>query len=239
MIKKIASIVLSLAMLLSVACVSAATDTVTETNGRVIYTDDFDHCTAGDGFNVKNNADTTVSKPYTSAVLTPWTANYSKGQATMVSVTGPDGNDTVAMQVGNKTDSRFLQTIALGIGSETATKEYNFSYDFKVSCINPSSSNTLHLLTNSATSSARPMFTLTSDGYIQSMADGTTFSTSSLTYSADTWYHVVAILKGTNVTAWLSDGEGNTVYSKRSDMIYTNFLRSGCILPQQEALLLL
>ncbi len=221
MVKKFASVVLSLAMLLSVVGVSATP--VTDEKGRVIYTDNFEHCESGDAFNVKNNADTTISKPYTSSdVLIPWTANYTKGQATIVTVTGPDGNDTLAMQIGNKNDSRFLQTIALDIGSETSTKEYEISYDFMVDSINASSTNTLHILTNSATTSARPLFQLSNAGYIKTTTDGSTFTDSSLSYSADSWYHVAAIIKGTNVTAWLTDGEGNGVYSKRSDMTYTN-----------------
>lgn len=196
MLKKTVMIALSLMMLLSVMSVSA--EIVTEPSGKVIYTDDFNDNTAG---RVNNNA----SKAYTSDVIEP-AAYVAAGYGHMVAEAGPDGS--MAMQFQPRSDDRYVNTRELAIYTSSAM-EYEFSFDFNVS----SNAYALSLVTG-GDKGGGALFKLTNDGKIQKKLDGGSFTDSGVTYSADTWYHVVVVAKGTQKYGWISDTNGNSVYSE-------------------------
>ncbi len=213
MTKKIISTVLCMVMLLSVVGVSALTQTTTDTIGRVIYEDDFDHNAASTAVNANTGT------LYTSQVLIPTTTGgsdtdtqASRGKGIMTSVTGVNGASTIAFVSNASSGKAYLRTIDLDFGSTTATKAYEFSYDFQVDTL---PTGTLNILTRTYKDSVWKLFNLSTGGKIQTTTDGSSY-TDSMDYSANSWYHVKAILKGTSIKAWIIDSAGNSCYSEIS-----------------------
>ena len=211
--KKIASIVLSLVMLLSVISVSAATTAETDAKGRVIYTDDFDH-------NAENTVVNGKSVPE-SQILIPTRQNnadttVARGLGKMLSVTGVDGKSTIAYVSEKQAAKTYMRMRSLDIGSESATKEYLISFDFKVDSV---AKGTLFIMNNSFKDLSWKLFNLSTDGKIKTTVDGgASFTDSGESYIPNSWYHVEAVINGTNIKAWMTDSAGNSFYSQGSSV---------------------
>lgn len=211
--KKIASIVLSLVMLLSVISVSAATTAETDAKGRVIYTDDFDH-------NAENAAVNASTVPE-SQVLIPTRQDNTdtakaRGAGKMTSVTGVDGQSTIAYVSAKQAAKTYMRMRSLDIGSVSATKEYLISFDFQVDSV---ANGPLYIMNHSFNSLSWMLFNLSTDGNIKTTADGgASFTDSGESYIPNSWYHVEAVIRGTNINAWMTDSAGNSFYSQGSNV---------------------
>ncbi len=205
MTKKLISTVLCLVMLVSVIGVSATP--VTEANGRVTYTDNFNHdVTVATRVNYPTD-------PYTSDIFV-LNSTVSRSRSLLTPNAGPDGS--AALVFDPHGDTRCLAGTATLTDS---SKWYEFSYDMKI--VGTTTSTGLYLMSDG--SSHRVFQLLNGKVMVASAVNGREFADSGMTISENTWYHVKAVIHGGKAYGYIYDDAGNGVCSLQKGVEVTAF----------------
>lgn len=197
MLKKIVTIALSAALVLSALGVSA--EVINKDSGMIVYTDDFDSATPGDynkfdgtGSSLPSDVfsapNTTIASGYGQIMQDPRNANNQVFQAYSTT--------------GDEYLKRSLYTIPLTtLGTNDDSTWYAFSYDFKVD------------RTIANIYIAHELFRLSNDGNIYNTIDNDSRGKNANfgAYAADTWYHVEMIAYGNTMQGWIYDDSGEVI----------------------------
>lgn len=197
MLKKITSIILSIAMLMTGISVFAAVDT--STAGLTIYTDNFEH------HNITQNTNITkyTNTGYASDVFG---AGYGQGVHLLLNG-GPDSSK--ALKIGIVGDDCSVVTKA--ITASQSGEVIELSYDLKLGYPTAASQDGAMKLGAYDLYGSGPMFEIVYDaekgGLIKDSVGGNTYA-----YDKNAWYKVIITqYKSGGRRGWILDNEGNVV----------------------------